>query len=74
MAKLSTKQRKNLPKSDFVYPPTKSNPAGKYPIPDKSHAKDALARVAANGTPAQKAKVKAAVHKKFPSIGKKKMG
>lgn len=65
MAKLSTKSRKNLPSSDFGLPKQR-----KYPIEDKAHARNALARVPANGTPAQKAKVKAAVHKKYPSIGK----
>lgn len=39
-----------------------------YPIEDKSHARNALARVAQYGTPAEKAKVRLAVHKKFPSI------
>jgi len=62
MAKLTSKKRKALPKADFA------GGAGKYPIPDKSHARAALARVAANGTPAEIAKVRSAVRKKFPSI------
>ena len=67
MAKdLSTKQRKKLPKKAFALPGKR-----KYPIPDKSHARNALARVAQNGTPAEQKKVKAAVKKRFPSIGKK---
>lgn len=37
MAKLTAKQRKALPKSDFAIP-------GKYPIPDASHAANAKAR------------------------------
>lgn len=53
---LTTKQRKALPKSDFAIPATKQ-----YPIEDASHARNALARVAQNGTPAQQATVKAAV-------------
>lgn len=48
-------------------------PGGRYPIHDENHARNALARVAQNGTPEEKAKVKAAVHKKYPSIGEKKM-
>lgn len=40
----------------------------KYPIPDKTHARMALAMVAAHGTTAEKRKVRAAVRKKFPSI------
>lgn len=64
--KLTYAQKKALPKSDFVYPKER-----KYPIPDESHARNALARVAQSGTDAEKKRVKAAVHKKFPKIGKK---
>lgn len=39
MAKLSTKNRDKLPKSDFGLPGEK-----KYPMPDKNHAKNAKAR------------------------------
>lgn len=67
MAKLTSKERKKMPKGEFVFPGDRS-----YPIPDKAHARNALARVAQHGTPAQRVKVKAAVHKKFPTIGKKK--
>jgi len=68
MAKeLSTKTRKKLGKKSFALPNKR-----KYPIPDKTHARNALARVAQNGTPAEQKKVKAAVKKRFPSIGKKK--
>jgi hypothetical protein len=68
MAKeLSTKDRKRLSKKSFALPGKR-----KYPIPDKAHARNALARVAQNGTPAEQKKVKAAVRKKFPSLGKKK--
>jgi hypothetical protein len=63
MAKLTTAQRKRLKESSFAIPGER-----KYPIPDASHARDALARVAANGTPAEKAKVRAAVKRKFPGI------
>lgn len=38
MAKLSSADRKSLPKSEFA------GPDRSYPIPDKSHAKNALAR------------------------------
>ncbi|MGX7680068.1 DUF6582 domain-containing protein [Jatrophihabitans sp. DSM 45814] len=68
MAKdLTTKDRKKLSKSSFALPGKR-----KYPIPDKSHARNALARVAQNGTPAEQKKVRAAVAKRFPSLGKKK--
>lgn len=67
MAKdLTTQQRKKLSKKQFALPGKR-----KYPIPDKAHARNALARVAQNGTPAQQKKVKAAVKKRFPSIGMK---
>ena len=64
---LSTKDRKNLKKKMFALPGKR-----KYPIPDKAHARNALARVAQHGSPAEQKKVKAAVKKRFPSIGKKK--
>jgi len=67
MAKLTRAARKALPKSDFAIKSTKS-----YPVNDKAHARNALARVAQFGSPAEKATVKKAVKAKFPSIGKKK--
>lgn len=63
MAKLSSKARKALPKDDFAIPSQRA-----YPIEDEAHARNALARVAQHGTPAQVAEVRAAVHKKFPGI------
>lgn len=63
MATLSTAQRKALPDSDFALP------GHRYPLNDINHARDALARVAANGTPAEKAAVQRAVHRRFPQIG-----
>mgnify|MGYP001558854975 FL=1 len=49
--------------SSFAIPETKS-----YRIDDAPHARSALARVAANGTPAQQAKVKKAGRAKYPGI------
>ena len=67
MAKdLSTKQRKKLSKKEFALPGKR-----KYPIPDKAHARNALARVAQYGTPAEQRKVKAAVKRRFPSVGRR---
>jgi hypothetical protein len=60
MAKLTTAARKKLPKSDFV-----EKSIRKYPIPDASHARDALAR--SSGKP-ESAFVVAAVKRKFPRI------
>lgn len=70
MAKLTYKQRKALPRRAFVFPGRRS-----YPIHDRAHARNALARVAQHGTPSEKAKVRAAVRRRFPSIevaGKKR--
>lgn len=71
MAVLSASTRKSMPAKEFALG------GRRYPIPDKSHARNALSRVSGNGTPAEKKKVRAAVHRKFPGIGKKsgeKMG
>lgn len=66
MAKLTREERKSLPTKSFAEPNKR-----KYPIENEAHAKNALSRVAQSGTTAEKAKVKAAVKKKYPSIGKK---
>jgi uncharacterized protein DUF6582 len=65
MAKLSSAARKALPTKSFAEPDKR-----KYPIENEAHAKNALSRVSQSGTPAEKAKVKAAVKKKYPSMGK----
>lgn len=65
MAQLTSKARSKLRLSDFA-----EKKAREYPIEDINHARDALARVSANGTTAEKAQVRAAVHRKYPSIGK----
>jgi hypothetical protein len=67
MATLSSKKRKALPKKSFAVPGER-----KYPINDPAHARNALARVAQHGTPAEQKKVKAAVRKKYPNMGKGK--
>lgn len=64
MAKLTSKERKKLPSSDFALP------GGRYPIEDRNHAKAALSRVSEYGTPEEKAKVRAAVKRKYPDMGK----
>ena len=71
---LSAKYREHLPKYDFALPGHGKGPkgagAGSYPIPDQAHARNALARVAQHGTPAEQAAVRRKVHAKFPNIGK----
>jgi len=63
MAKLSSSARKHMPASEFAEPGKRA-----YPIPDASHARNALARVAQHGSPAEKAHVREVVHRKFPAI------
>lgn len=74
MAKLTYQQRKHMPKSDFALPGERDKGKGGYPIENKAHARDALSRVSADGTPAQKKEVRAKVHKKYPGIGKRSHG
>ena len=76
---LTAGARQDMPKSDFALPGKGEGPkgagAGSYPIPDASHARNALARVAQHGSSAEKKEVRAKVHEKFPGIaegGKKK--
>jgi hypothetical protein len=56
--------RARMAPSSFAIPEEKA-----YRIDDPAHARNALSRVAQNGTPSEKARVKAAVHRKYPSIG-----
>lgn len=63
MSQLTASARKAIPSGEFALP------GRRYPIEDKSHARNALSRVAENGTPAEKSTVRAKVHRKFPSIG-----
>jgi hypothetical protein len=66
MARLTYQQRKKLPKSSFIIP-SKAPGGGSFPIPDISHARNALAR--SSGKPVA-GRVRAAVKSKFPSIGR----
>jgi hypothetical protein len=72
--RLTAHDRQSLPKSSFALPGHGKGPkgagAGSYPIPDPSHARSALSRVAQHGSSSEKAKVRAAVHRKYPGIGK----
>jgi len=67
MGRLTYRQRQELPCRDFADCKNR-----KYPIENKAHARDALARVSANGTPKEKALVRRRVHERYPSIDKKK--
>lgn len=67
MAKLTSKERKGLPRSDFAVPGKRA-----YPVEDASHARNALARVSQHGTAGEKTEVRAKVAAKYPGIGKGK--
>jgi hypothetical protein len=63
MAKI--RSRKRLRASVFALPKQR-----KYPIPDAAHARNAIARVA-KAPASVKAKVYAAVRRKFPALAKR---
>lgn len=67
MARLTTIRRNALPQSSFALP------GGRYPIEDRSHAANALSRVSQNGTPAEKAVVRAKVNARY-GMGRTLMG
>ncbi len=60
--KLTAAARKAIPTKNFA------GPKRSYPINDASHARNALARVSQFGSSGLKAKVRAKVHAKYPSI------
>jgi len=62
MAKLSTKARNNLSGKAFA------GPDRSYPIEDKAHARNALARAAQHASPELAAKIKSKVRKRYPDI------
>jgi hypothetical protein len=62
MAKLNAAERRALPASDFALG------KGHYPIEDRGHARAALSRISEFGSAAEKAKVRAKVQGKYPSM------
>lgn len=68
--KLSSAERDALKDSDFCYVRTKPDGTKirKYPIPDLSHAKNALSRVSQFGNAKMKALVRKKVYKKYPQL------
>jgi hypothetical protein len=65
-AVLTSKKRKALPRQSFVFPKDK-----RYPIHDRAHAANALAR--SKGKP-EEAKVHAAVCRRYPDLPACKRG
>lgn len=64
MARLTAKQRKALPASDFA------GPGRSFPIPDKNHARAALGRIN-NAPPSARPRIRAKADAK---LGKGKKG
>lgn len=67
MAKLKASSRKRMKSKSFAIPSKR-----KYPIHDKSHARNALARVSQHGTAAQKKQVRSKVCSRYPGLCKKR--
>jgi hypothetical protein len=63
MAKLSSRARNKLPKKSFALPGKRA-----YPIMDRRHAANALARVSQHGSASQKRIVRAKVCSRYPSL------
>ena len=70
--KITTAGRLGLTAGQFALPPSAEEKArglrGRYPIDTEERARNALARVSAYGTPAEKRAVRNAVHRKYPNI------
>lgn len=62
MAKLTSSERRAIPTSEFAEPKSR-----KFPIPDASHARNALSRAGAKGGAVESA-VRAEVKRRFPGI------
>lgn len=63
-AKLTTKEREDLPDKVFALPNRR------YPIHDKKHARLALAMIARFGSTTEKARVRNLVYKRYPEMRK----
>jgi hypothetical protein len=64
VARLTSKGRKKIKGSNFALP------GRRYPVHDRSHARNALSRVSQHGTASEKAQVRRKVKAKYPGIGK----
>ncbi len=62
MSKLTTKGRDAIAGKNFALP------GRRYPIEDKNHAQNALARVSQNGSSKEKAEVRSKVSAKYPGM------
>jgi hypothetical protein len=66
--KLTAATRNRLPSGSFALP------GRRYPIEDATHARNALTRVSQYGSPNEKARVRAAVHRRYPGLPAGKAG
>lgn len=64
-AVLDAKKRKKLDRGSFAIPESRA-----YPIEDEAHARNALARVSQFGSAEEQMRVRSAVKRKYPKIGK----
>ena len=62
MNKLTAATRKKIPSGKFALP------GRRYPIEDEAHARNALARVSQDGTPAEEAAVRRKVGRAYPHL------
>lgn len=69
MGRLTASARRSIPKGKFAIP-EKAPASGSYPIEDRSHAANALAR--SSGKPVA-GRVRAAVLRAYPDMGKPKL-
>lgn len=67
MAKLTANARKHISRGKFGVP-SKAPGSGSYPMPDRSHAVNAMARASGKSV---EAKVRAKAHRLYPGLGKK---
>lgn len=76
MARITSAGRRALPSKDFALPGKGKGLGGKgpgaYPIDTKGRARNALSRVSQHGTSSEKATVRSAVKRKYPSIKESK--
>lgn len=63
---LTTAGRERIKEKNFAIPEKDA-----YPIHDLAHARNALARVSAYGTPEEKSRVRGAVYSKYPGLKKR---
>lgn len=72
MAKLTAAGRRALPSSVFALPGKGDGPMGKgsgaYPVDTPGRARSALSRISQYGSSAEQAKVRSAVHNRYPGI------